>query len=108
VEEEATDRVNKLTEVEALRFGKLDAEMRNHIQGMRIASLEIDSLQREAREKVAQLEERKAQIKRALMDVRPEYDSFIKKLAKKYGVPDPDRVLIDPDTGIIRDSKTDI
>lgn len=96
------DSVLKLNEVEALRFGKLDAEMRNALQGIRLIVLEMEKLQRETQDKLRTYEGNKKLMKERLEGIRPEYEEFVAALAEKYGVDDPSRMSIDPDTGIVR------
>jgi hypothetical protein len=38
-----------------------------------------------------------------LSGLRREYEPFVRDLAQTYGIQDPNKMSIDPDTGIIRD-----
>jgi len=100
---DASDRCVHLTEVEALRFGKLDAEMRNALQGLRLADADTELTKREYASKVAGLQEHKQQLVAKLASLRATYEPFVSKLAEKYGMKDPKSMSVDPDTGVIRD-----
>jgi len=106
--EHGSDNVKKLTEVEVLRFGKLDAEMRNHMQGIHIANLEIDKINHQAQENVKHMESQREQLKGLVKVLQPEYESFLKELAKKHGIPDYKNMVIDPETGTVRDTQADL
>ena len=93
----------KLTEIEALRFGKMDAEMRNILQGIQLVTLEAEKVQREAQDKLRTLEGNKRQLKDKLQSIKPGYTEFVTELAEKYGVEDPSKMSLDPDTGTVRD-----
>ena len=99
--EEVDPNVLQLTELEALRWGKMDAEMRNVLQGIRLEDLEIESL---TRTYVIQKQTREAMKLKLLAEVerrKKEYEAFTKQLAEKYHV-DLARMAIDPETGVIR------
>jgi len=98
----ADPTVMQLTEVESLRWGKLDAEIRNLLQGARLEELEIEALNRLY---VAQKQTRETMKQSYLRDVerlKKEYVEFTQRLAEKYHV-DPKKMTIDPDTGVIRE-----
>jgi uncharacterized protein (DUF111 family) len=104
---EASDKVVKLEEKEALRFGKIDAEMRNNLQGMRLCDFEIESLKRSYQEKIAQHTAIKAKHQQEVNRLKPEYDDFLNQLSKKYGIP-AKAMVIDPDTGTVRNASKDV
>ena len=94
--------VLKLTEVEALRWGKMDAEMRNTLQGARLEELELELL---ARNYVQQKQAKEALRQRLLLEIeqrKKEYTEFTATLAEKYKI-NPEKMAIDPDTGVIRE-----
>jgi hypothetical protein len=94
------DGVQKLTEVEALRFGKLDAEIRNARMGMELSKHEIVRLNQQ----IAVIRNQVAQVNDNLeKSLQPEYNRFVSGLAKKYGIP-VQRLVIDPDLGTVRDT----
>ena len=92
----------KLTEAEALRWGKMDAEMRNDLQGLRLADFETEVLQREYVQKRATYDALKKQLSASIELKKQEYQKFTLSLAEKYKV-DPKKMAIDPDTGSIRE-----
>lgn len=91
-----------LTEAESLRWGKMDAEMRNDLQGMRLADFEIEVLQREYVQKRVTYEALKKQLTASIELKKQEYQKLTLSLAEKYKV-DPKKMAIDPDTGSIRE-----
>lgn len=103
------DEVVRVTELEAARFAAGDAEIRNSLQGMKILELEIEKADRALQDTVVKTrleqERRRAQyvaLKQEVETKKTSYLSFITELAKKYSV-DPQKMLIDPDTRVIRD-----
>lgn len=107
-EEHGSDNVKKLSEVDTLRFGKLDAEMRNHMQGIHIANLEIDKINSQSQVQVKHMETQREQLKLLVEGLRPQFEAFIEELAAKHGISDPKNMVVDPETGTIRDTKTDL
>jgi len=104
---DASEKVKKLNENESLAFGKLDAEMRNNLQGMSICDYKLSDLRREYQEKVGQLTNLKLKHQQEIARLRPEYDDLLQKLSKKYGIP-AKAMVIDPDTGTVRSAVTDV
>lgn len=108
-----TDGVVKVTELEAAQFAAKDAEIRNALLSMRNLELEIDKAERAfadaaIRHKVEQ-ERRRAQydqLKNGIEVQKTSYTAFITDLAQKYKI-DPQKMLIDPDTRVIRDLRKD-
>lgn len=111
---DAPERAAKVSEMDALRFGKLDAEMRNHLGGMRIADLELERLDRQMDKAKTDYVNTKTQLvsqKRALQglvdQLKPEYDSLVNRIAEEHGIESPKSMSIDPETRVVRDlSKT--
>ena len=99
----AHESVVRINETEALRFGKLDAEMRNHIQGIKIIELEHADMKRDFNDRLRSKSDEKVALTRAIESVRPEYEELVKTLAKKYKIPDHKKMSIDPDSRAIRD-----
>jgi len=97
------DLVRHLTELEALQFGKLDAEMRNRIQGVKIADLELEKFDRTCQEQRVHLLAQKQALTLEINTSKPKYEAFIRRLAKKYRIQDPDKMTIDPDVGVIKE-----
>lgn len=124
--------VLKLTLEEAEKWGRLDAEIRNALQGHRIKALEIQvaSLVEEKRQKAAAeqetqrrqayearerefgerlqstLQKYQDEIKglgRRINQLRADYEAYTKELANKYKL-DVTKIVIDPDVGTIRET----
>jgi len=70
--------------------------------------LEIDNIQRDARERMTALEGHREQLKIMLKALQPQYDDLVKELAEKHNIPDAKRMVIDPDSGTVRDTQTDL
>ena len=98
-----SDPVRHLTELEALQFSKLDTEMRNRLQGLRIADLELERFERAHQDQRISMLAHKQQLTNEISAAKPEYEVFIRKLARKYRIQDPDKMTIDPDVGIIKE-----
>jgi DNA repair ATPase RecN len=93
----------KMSELEALKFGKMDAEMRNCLQGIQLADYEVNRIRIEAQQKMEQQQMQRSKLTSQLERLKAEYVPFVKELAKKYDMPDPEKMAIDPDSRIIRD-----
>lgn len=104
VEEEMfpLDYAEKLAPIEGLHFAAMDAELRNHLQGIKIADLEIEKEQRRAQESISGKENHKNQLKAAYDAKKVEYDALVKKIASDRGF-DFRKMSIDPDTFVVRD-----
>lgn len=92
-----------LTELESLKLGKLDAEMRNAAQGLRLIELEMYREKRKFEEYCATKNAESKVLTSLLATLQPQYEGVILSIAKKYGIQDPKNMLFDPDTGLIRD-----
>jgi hypothetical protein len=99
---DGVEAVQKLTELEALKWAKLDTEMRNALQGIRLADMEVVEAKRAFLDlrNVKELEKQKLQA--MVAKIRPEYEQLVDELGKKYGI-EPKSMAIDPDTRVIRD-----
>lgn len=84
----------KLKKIEALAFGKLDAELRNAIQGIQIIDFKIKDLERE-----------KINLKKLIEQKNKQYQELISILALKYKVKNKDNLVIDPDSYIIKEKQ---
>ena len=91
-----------LTETEALRWGKMDAEMRNDLQALRLENYEIETLNRNYVQQKQAHELMKKQLLDSVEARKRQYQELTKTLAEKYKV-DPQKMAIDPDTGSIRE-----
>lgn len=100
------DKVVKLSERDALRFGKVDAEVRNAIQGQRLIDYQITELQQKAEAKIKELQGQKARLIAMVESHEQDYKALIEELAKTYGIPDHKKMAIDPDNGTVRDLST--
>lgn len=95
--------VVKTTELEALRWAKLDTEFRNDRQAIQIFDFKCKEIKDKAEQEIAGLVNQRAQLEAAITARKPEYQELVKSLAKRYGIKDPARMTIDPDTQVIRD-----
>jgi hypothetical protein len=100
---DASDIVVKVTEIEALQFGKMDAELRNHVQGLELISAKVREVKADFQAQMVQLEASRKSISMQATAIRPRYDTLISELAERYGVADQTKMAIDPDTRILRD-----
>ena len=82
----------KLKKIEALAFGKLDAELRNAIQGIQIIDYRIRDLERE-----------KSNLKQIMEQKSKQYQELIDILVLKYKIINKDNLVIDPDSYIIKE-----
>jgi hypothetical protein len=94
--------IPKLTEIESLRFGKFDAELRNVMQGIQLKEYEIEKINRDFVEKKNATIQQKIALNAQLEEMKPRYTELVEGLAKKYKI-DPKNMTIDPDSGVIRD-----
>lgn len=99
---EALEKVLRVEEIEALRFAKLDTEIRNAQQAVRLADFELDKARREYEAQVRALQSMKVANESAIQSLKPSYTALVAEIAQKYGI-EPGNVIIDPDTLIIRD-----
>lgn len=95
--------VSRLDRVDALRFGKIDAELRNAAQGQQLIDYKLAELQNVYRQKVEELKGQREHLGTLIESQREEYKHVVTALAKKYGIDDPGKMTIDPDNGIVRD-----
>jgi hypothetical protein len=98
---DAVESVMRLTEIEALKFNRIDVEIRNSLQGQRLADFEIDKAERDAQDlkRLKMLE--KARLQAIVERMKPEYEALVKSIAEKFNL-DPTTMTIDPDTRVIR------
>jgi len=99
----AIDFVVKISEIEALKFGKMDAEIRNAMQAIQISHYKKKELKAEYDIKCKQEDDSVAEFNAIINRLKPEYDKLIEEFVKKYNIKDKNRISIDPDTGIIRE-----
>lgn len=99
----AIDNVQKITEIESLKFGKLDAEIRNAIQSIQIANYKKQEYRLEYEAKCNKEDLNIIEINNILRQLRPQYEALIAELIKKYNIKDKDKLSIDPDTRIIQE-----
>lgn len=111
--QEVDPGARRIDTLDGLRFAKLDTEMRNHMQGIRIADLEIAALNVSKAQQIQQLREsldsqirqkenQRKQLTADMNALRPRYDALIVELAERYGV-DKRKMTIDADVGLIRE-----
>ena len=97
------ESVVKTTEVEALRFAKLDGELRNDRQALQIFDFKMADIKAKAEKEISDLAHQRRQVSEAITARKPEYQQLVKSLAEKYGIEDSSKMTIDPDTCVIRD-----
>lgn len=97
------EKVVKLDELDALRFGKADAEIRNAVQGQQLIDYKISKIQEEANAKIKALNMEKLQLISVVKNHQGNYKELVKGIADTYGIPDPSQMAIDPDNGTVRD-----
>jgi hypothetical protein len=96
------DHVQKITELEGAKFAAVDAEIRNHLQGMKILEQEMQLAEIAFREQQGNRQLQRASLQAKVNAKESEYKNFVASLAEKYGL-DEKQLAIDPDTLIIRD-----
>jgi hypothetical protein len=87
----------RLSEMEALRFGKQDAELRNIITAIRGCDLELKILEHEYAVGRSKIASNKLRLEQLLAQKRPMYQQLTKKIADRFDV-DITKMSIDPDT----------
>jgi hypothetical protein len=99
----------RLSEVDAEKWGRMDAEIRNALQGQRIKNLEIELAEfkeKQRREEYTRSQlSKQAEIKvlqNQVESLKKNYEEFTTQLAEKYDV-NKEKMTIDPDTGLIRE-----
>lgn len=97
--------VSRLDRVDALKFGKIDAEIRNAVQGRQLIDYKMAELQANYKQRMEEMKSQKDHLGRLIESHKGDYTLFVKSLAEKYGIDDPSRMVIDPDNGIVRDLK---
>lgn len=105
--------VMKVNELEAARFAALDAELRNHLQSIRIIELEFGKAEQDMKEYVTKFQHEQTQRsgqRKYYQDLvtvkKAEYQDFVQGLGKKYGL-DPTQMSIEPESRTIRDLRKD-
>lgn len=95
--------VIRLDNVDALRFGKIDAELRNAVQGQTIIDFKMSELNTMHKQRIKELQANREHLCALVAASKGQYLELVDKLAKKYGIDDPSQMTIDPDNGIVRD-----
>ena len=101
--EEVIDAVTKLTELEAMKFGKIDAEIRNAALSIQVATYKKQEYRTEYEIRCRQEDEKIAEYNMLIKKLRPEYEALMKELIEKYKISDVCKLSIDPDTRVIRE-----
>lgn len=114
------EAVVRLTETELLKLGKISAEVRLEILSARMAVFEAQEIRSKAEAEVRKREEemkawaqteleKKDQARTAHLQeanrLRQLHDHLTAELAKKYGIEEPNSMLVDPETGVVRDKR---
>lgn len=102
------DAARRLTQVELLKLGKIGAELENAMLQVRLSKYELADVKQAAeqqlREQIQQMEqERQARLAK-MQRARRQYDDLTSKLSEKYGVKDPKKMIVDTETGLIREA----
>ena len=100
---EPEEGVIRLDKMDALKFGKIDAELRNAVQGQMIADYKMSELQSVHKQRMREQQANKEHLGTLVAAHKEEYLELVKALAEKYGIDDPSQMTIDPDNGIVRD-----
>lgn len=100
---ELDEGVIRLDGVDALKFGKIDAELRNAMQGQKIADYQMSEMQTLHKQRMKELQANKEHLGHLIAAHKAEYMELVTALAEKYGIDDPTMMTIDPDNGIVRD-----
>lgn len=102
------DAVKKLTAVELARLGQLGAELDAAMLSVKLSHYELRDakieLERQVAEKMSKKEEERRLKADALQRVRKQYDMLTFGLSKKYGISDPKKMVVDTESGLIRDA----
>jgi hypothetical protein len=96
------DEVVKMSDIERLSVGKVDAELANLLQAIRIHDLEGEKL---AREHAASMQTRaahRAQLIAAFEAKKREHEQTVKDVAQRYDL-DPSQFTYDPESGVLHD-----
>jgi cell envelope opacity-associated protein A len=108
--QEVDPNASAMETIDALRFAKIDTEIRNHLQGVQIAELEMKLVQTEMNEQVKRMRDvvaakvaHRDQLNATVKSLRPAYDKLLRELAAKYGIADVSKMTIDADVGLIRE-----
>ena len=102
-QEDVFDNVLIMTDLEALKFGKMDAEIRNAALSMQLIGYLKKDIRTEFEGKMRAEDEKMAALNKLINTLRPEYEALIEELMKKYEIKDRTKMSIDPDTKIIRE-----
>ena len=97
------DEVKRLSTIESLTFGKLDAEIRNALQGVQLSNYKKQDARLEYEAKLRREDEQIAALNNSIKRLRVEYEALLDEIIKKYDIRDKTKMTIDPDTGIIQE-----
>lgn len=105
-----SDACKRLTRMELLQLGKLSAEIEKALMQLRLFQYDVRDLQASAEEQLRQALQAK-EVERKdhaeyLRRIRSEYAALTLELSKRHGIDDPKCMVVDPDTGVIHDSRT--
>lgn len=99
----------RLTEVEAERWGRLDAEIRNYLLSQKLKQAELQILEYQEKERqqrhalvLAQKNNEIEELRQRVLVARQEYDKLTDSFAAKYNI-SKTKMVIDPDTRVIRE-----
>jgi uncharacterized membrane protein YccC len=103
------DVCRRLTRLELLQLGKLSVEMEKAMLQIRLFGYDVRDIRAAAEQQLAQKLEAKEQERKAhaehLQRIRAQYDALTLELSKRHGIDDPKCMVVDPETGIIHDSR---
>ena len=103
----------RATELEAEQWARLDAEIRNAMQGVGIAQrdetiarqqfeVELAQLKANHRVMLQRLQGDKERLLAEAGSIQPRYNALTQKIADRFGL-DPKQMSIDPETCVVRD-----
>lgn len=93
----------RLTEVELMKLGKLNSDIQVALLNSKMRAIEGREIRVRAEEEIRQKEGERQLFMNEAKQLRASYDAFTVVLSTKYGIADPGKMVVDPDTGVIRD-----
>jgi len=96
------EAVERMSDIEALSFKAMDAELRNYLLMIKNLDYELDGLRRKYQEEASTKTNHKKQVEALFNAKKTEYDQLVKEIAEKRGL-DPTKMALDPEAKTIRD-----
>lgn len=95
--------VRRLDESELLKLGKISAEMEAALLKAKLAGVQVQELRARAEEDIRKKGVERQEYLNEARRLKASYDTLTTLLATKYEIDDPNKMVVDPDTGVIRD-----